>query len=65
MKKQGWLFFTTRKRLARLEAEVERLGGMLEGRQGGLSVLLTPQEGVPLAQVISEYLYGEEENANG
>ncbi|MBE6588828.1 MAG: hypothetical protein E7643_01495 [Ruminococcaceae bacterium] len=60
MKKRKGLFFATRARIERLEEEVEALKASIERRGQTLSELLTEGTQVPLSQVISEYLYGEE-----
>ncbi len=50
----------SRKRIAELEARVERLEAALAGGGSPLSSYVGDKS-VPLSQVISEYLYGEEE----
>lgn len=65
MKKRKWHFFDTRARLERLEREVEALRRERTPQGMGLSALTGASPGVPLSQVISEYLYGEEEHSNG
>ncbi len=65
MKKRKWFLGRTNDRIERLEREVEHLKERLAVRGESLSALLTQTDGVPLSQVISEYLYGEEEGTNG
>ena len=64
MKKRTFWFGKTRARLERLEREVALLKESRERHGEGIGALLIHAEGVPLSQVISEYLYGEEDSRN-
>ena len=60
MKKRRFWFGKTRARLERLEREVALLKERRDAHGEGIGALLIHAEGVPLSQLISEYLYGEE-----
>ena len=54
-----------KRRVERLEAEMAQWRAARENAPRTLTDLLSGDGKAPLSQVISEYLYGEEEGSNG